>query len=218
MLKLAMPEEWSIPISALQHFVFCRRQFALIHTERLWQENALTSLGKLEHARVESARSSMRGRLREERSVHLVSLQWGIHGVSDVVEYENTRDGLRVTPIEYKRGVPKEHRADEVQLCAQALCLEEMHSCTIPHGFLFYCNPRRRLKVDFTAELKEQTKQIISSARELLQSAELPPATRRSECKACSLYDVCLPAARTATVAQYNDSVFNAAINDETAP
>lgn len=213
-----MPEEWSIPISALQHFVFCQRQFALIHMDRLWQENALTALGRMEHARVESARSSVRGRLREERSVHLASLQWGIHGVSDVVEYESTSSGVRVTPIEYKRGVPKEHLADEVQLCAQAMCLEEMHECTISHGFLFYCTPKRRFKVDFTDELRRKTKRIIVSARSLLQSGELPLAFFREECKACSLYDFCLPNKNSGSVAQFNDIVFNSLSRDETTP
>lgn len=210
------PEERSIPISALQHFVFCQRQFALIHTERLWQENALTSFGKLEHARVESAQSSVRGRLREERSLHLVSEVWGIHGVSDVVEYERTADELRVTPIEYKRGAPKNHKADEVQLCAQALCLEEMHGCCISFGYLFYCNPRRRQKIEFTEELRKLTQQIIREARNLLQSEKLPPAIHREECKACSLYDLCLPSRREMSVSEYNNVTFSSVLRDET--
>lgn len=212
------PEDWSIPISALQHYVFCPRQFALIHTERLWQENALTAFGKIEHARVESAQASVRGGLREERSLHLISEEWGIHGVSDVVEYERTDDGWRVTPIEYKHGSPKEHRADEVQLCAQALCLEEMHSCHIPFGYLFYQHPRRRQKIEFSTELRELTGSIIRSARALLVSGVLPPAMRRSECKACSLYDLCLPAVRKGTAAEYNNSTFHSVLNDETTP
>ncbi|MBQ7022783.1 MAG: CRISPR-associated protein Cas4 [Akkermansia sp.] len=213
-----MVEERSVPISALQHFVFCPRQCALIHTECLWKENALTFLGKRDHARVETARGTTKGALHEARSVQLVSIKLGIHGISDVIEYESTTDKIKVTPIEYKHGKPKPHFADEVQLCAQALCLEEMHDCRIEHGFLYYHQLRHRVRVDFSDHLRELTIKIIGDTRSLLNSDELPKAVKRKDCEACSLYDHCLPTPKDLSVFKYNNRLFCKLLKDETTP
>lgn len=211
-----MQDKRSVPISALQHYVFCPRQCALIHTERVWAENSLTFLGKLDHTRVESACSTTKGRLREVRSVQLLSEHLGVHGVSDVVEYEQLGDTIRITPIEYKHGIPKIHRADEVQLCAQALCLEEMHNCHIGYGYLFYHTHRKRLKIEFTEELRQYTKSIIVATYEMFESGVLPVAVKRDDCAACSLYDLCLPPPSSTPASFYNERMFNNLIADET--
>lgn len=213
-----MEDERSVPISALQHFVFCPRQCALIHTERLWAENALTFQGRRDHARVEAAKGTTKGCLREARSVQLASVKLGIHGVSDVVEYEQTTEGIHITPVEYKHGKPKPHYADEVQLCAQALCLEEMHLCCIEHGFLYYHELRRRIKVDFSEQLRDLTKKVVADTCSLLKSGTLPAAVKRKECSACSLYELCLPVSGLLSVSAYNDKMFEEIMCNETTP
>lgn len=212
-----MTRERIVPISALQHYIFCPRQCALIHTEREWAENVLTYMGRREHRRVETAQSSIRGSVREARSVQLYSEKLGIFGISDVVEYESTVSGLKVTPIEYKHGKPKSHSADEVQLCAQALCLEEMHSCRISEGFIFYQAHKRRTRVEFTSELRDLTLRIVEETVRLLESEILPDAVKRKECEACSLNELCLPRRNLTSVKMYNDKEFEKALADETA-
>ena len=211
-----MMDNSSVPISALQHYVYCPRQCALIHTEREWAENALTFLGRQEHKRVESALGTTKGRLREARSVHLESSILNIHGVSDVVEYEQLADGIRITPIEYKHGKPKIHDADKIQLCAQALCLEEMHDCHIDYGFLFYHSLRRREKIEFTEELRQATVEVIAQTMRMLEKGDLPLAFKRDECKAYSLFEKCLPIPSDITASAYNNKIFCAALKDET--
>lgn len=208
-------EEEYVQIAALQHFVFCPRQCALIHTERAWAENAHTILGKQEHGRVDSAKNESRGCVYTSRSVSLISHQLGIKGVSDVVEYRQTADGELVYPVEYKHGRPKKHLADVVQLCAQALCLEEMHQCHIPEGYIFYQSQRRRYPVKFDEDLRRETEIIIRSTRELLQSGNLPSAARRKECDSCSLFDLCLPLSDTLPITEYNNRRFNVLISEQ---
>jgi CRISPR-associated exonuclease Cas4 len=184
--------EHSLPISALQHWLFCPRQFALIHVERLWAENRLTAEGRVLHERADAGGSERRGPLKTLRSVQVSSTRLGLHGVADVVELLGRPP--RPRPVEYKRGRPKAHRADEVQLCAQALCLEEMFACEIPEGALFYGQNRRRKMIAFDADLRALTEQAILDARAALSSGRLPPpvyAPRR--CDACSLKDLCRP-------------------------
>ncbi len=191
----AAPAPESIPISALQHWQFCPRQCALIHVERLWAENRLTAEGRVLHARPDSGRPESRPGLRILRSVEIASTTHGIHGVADVVEL--TGRPPRPFPVEYKRGRPKPHRADEVQLCAQALCLEEMFSCTIPEGALFYGQSRRRKPVAFDNELRALTLSVIAAVQEMFASGRLPPpeyAPRR--CDSCSLNALCRPKLR----------------------
>lgn len=205
----------SVPLSALQHYLFCARQCALIHVERDWQENYLTAMGRQEHERVDSGESTSRPGMRIERSVHLDSDRYGLYGIADAVEYHGRKGKwARIVPVEYKHGAPKQHRADEVQLCAQALCLEEMHHLAVPSGDLFYLKTRRRLEVEFTEELRALTIEISRQVRALVADGSLPAATPGKHCKACSMIDVCLPAvgggagAATSAVA-YNERMFH---------
>ena len=206
-----MPDT-EIPISALQHYVYCPRQCALAYVDCEWAENALTTFGSLEHARVDSGESTLRDGVRTVRSLHLVNKRLGIWGVADAVEY-TMEEPRRITPIEYKHGRPKLHPADEVQLCAQALCLEEMHSVHVEEAFLYYRGTRKRHRVQLTPELRATTEQVITETRNLFESGELPPAERHDGCDACSLVDVCLPATRRRNVAAYNEAGFTALLN-----
>ncbi len=220
-------EDEYVSLSALQHYVYCPRQCALIHVERLWAENGLTTLGKIEHERVDTAPGTTRGSLRMARHVQLVCQRLGIRGVADAVEYEfaAAEDGeagqgtgahrlARVTPVEYKHGRPKEHPADAVQLCAQALCLEEMHGIAIPHAYLYYRQTRRRQEVLLDAALRAQTQDIIAATRHLLLNGTLPPARRRDECDACSLFELCLPQPTAQTASAYNERNFRQLTDD----
>jgi len=184
-----------IPISALQHALFCERQFALIHLEREWSENRQTAEGRVLHERAHEGPAESRGDIRTVRGMSIASTTFGLTGQCDVVEFH--RDG-RVVPVEYKRGKPKSHRADEVQLGAQALCLEEMLSLTpIPCGYLFYGKPHRRTEVALDEELRELTLRVAARAREILASGIIPPAHyEKPKCAACSLIEICQPRSR----------------------
>lgn len=180
-----------LPISALQHLLYCDRQCALIHLERQWEENRFTAEGRALHERAHEGPSESRPGIRITRGLTLVSRRLGIWGQADVVEFHN---GGSIVPVEYKRGKPKAHRADEVQLCAQALCLEEAPGGTIQEGFLFYGKTRRRTVVIFDSELRELTESLIGNLRELLNSGRTPPAVfEAKKCSACSLLEICLP-------------------------
>lgn len=179
-----------IPISALQHWLFCPRQYALIHIERIWAENSFTAEGRLLHERADSGRAETRPGIRVLRAVEIRSDQHGLHGVADVVELR----GGRPYPVEYKRGKPKAHRADEVQLCAQALCLEEMFVCQIAEGALFYGQTRRRSIVAFDDDLRALTCAVAAELRVCRDSGALPVATYKPDrCDRCSLLDDCRP-------------------------
>lgn len=215
-----------IPISALQHYVFCPRQCALIHIEGAWAENRLTVEGALMHARAHAdhvgprggGRSTSRSRvasaaadappitIRTVRALSLASESLGIIGKADVVEFRDfTQDpascshrGARGTPypIEYKRGRPKRHDADLVQLCAQALCLEEMlalHPGTVSEGAIFYARIKHRVVVPCDAALRDRTLAVIAACRAMLDGAALPRIARQPKCKRCSLVNICLP-------------------------
>ena len=183
----------SLPISALQHWLFCPRQCALIHVERLWAENAYTAEGRILHERADEGRPESRDGVRMLRSVQLASEALGLHGVADVVELR----GSAPFPVEYKRGRPKAHRADEVQLCAQALCLEEMIGCSISEGALFYGKNRRRKVVAMDDDLRALTCAVAAEARQALGDGVLPaPVYEPKKCGACSLVELCRPEAR----------------------
>ena len=185
----------SLPISALQHWLFCPRQFALIHVERLWAENRLTAEGRVLHQRADAGGHETRGTTRTLRAVELASEKYALHGVADVVEL--TGHPPRPMPVEYKRGRPKAHSADEVQLCAQALCLEDMFGCAIEEGALYYGQNRRRKMVAIDAALRRLTLEAADQARATLASGRLPPpdyAPRR--CDSCSLLTLCQPKSR----------------------
>ena len=184
-----------IYLSRLQHYLFCPRQFALIELEDIWTENQFTAEGQVLHQRVNQADQQKRGSIRTVWALRLANVELGIEGVADVVEYHKQADGTEIPyPIEYKRGKPKTHRADEVQLCAQALCLEEMHGVPVPEGALFYGEVRRRHPVIFDAELRDLTAQTIVACRTIVQTKTTPKAIYKSKkCNACSLIDQCHP-------------------------
>lgn len=197
-------EDELIPISALQHLVFCERQFALMFVEGVWADNRFTVEGAELHAQVDGGEAEGRGEVRIARSVPLRSLALGVTGRSDVVELRRDVAGAKIPglghrwrpyPIEYKRGKPKGHRGDEVQLCAQALCLEEMLDVEVPTGALFYGLPRRRTEVVFDAELRQLVASAVERARELLERQETPLARREAKCERCSLRELCRPEA-----------------------
>ncbi len=189
-----------VPISALQHLLYCPRQCALIHVERLWMENRFTAEGRILHNKVEKAASDRRFGVQTERSVPLRSWRLGVFGIADVVEVHD--DGC-VFLVEYKRGRPKQHRADEVQLCAQAICLEEMLDRQIPGGALFYGRTRRRTPVVFDAALRGLTERTARGARKMIATGVTPaPIYESWKCEPCSLKVVCKPEKmqQTATV------------------
>jgi len=187
-------EQDPIPISALQHYLYCPRQCALIHIERQWAENRLTAEGRVLHERADSPRIASRKGVRTVAAMPLIEAQLGIVGVADIVEFHSAEVGDRIVPIEYKRGRPKAHRADEVQLCAQALCLESMLARPVLEGALFYGQTRRRQEVAFDIELRELTYQVIHATREMIRSGKSPTAQYEPKrCNACSLIDLCQP-------------------------
>ena len=180
-----------IPLSALQHYAFCPRQCALIHNEQAWAENFLTAQGKALHERVDSGEPETRKGLRFERSVHVSAERLSLSGILDMVEHDTRSGSLK--PVEYKRGKPKPVLMDEIQLCAQAICLEEMTGQTINEGALWYMQTRHRLPVVFSGSLREQTLAIIAQVRALLESGTTPPPEYGKHCKACSLLEMCQP-------------------------
>lgn len=189
-----MDEEDLIPLSALQHYLYCPRQCALIHVERLWAENRQTAEGRLLHERADRPQVEQRHGVRTVTAMPLVHVQLGITGIADVVEFQSTDAGERAYPVEYKRGRPKAHRADEVQLCAQALCLEAMLGQEVPEGALFYGKTRRRKTVLFDAALRQLTLETIRATRELIESGLTPIAEYEPRrCDACSLIELCQP-------------------------
>jgi CRISPR-associated exonuclease Cas4 len=184
-------QEEPIPLSALQHYVFCPRQCALIHLDRAWEENLYTLRGKRLHDRPDRSESLVRDSRRVEYALPLWSERHGLSGRADVVEFDE--QGLPY-PIEYKSGRKKQSTADRTQLVGQALCLEEMFDCTIAEGALFYHRSRRREVVPIDAELRESTLGVIRAVRALLSERDLPPPHQDVRCRLCSLHDTCLPA------------------------
>lgn len=178
----------SLPLSALQHLLCCERQYALIHVERLWEENRFTAEGRVLHEKVDEGRGESRPGVRITRSLQLRSEELGLHGVADVVElHRKPEGGWQPFPVDYKRGRPKAHDADLVQLCAQAMCLEEGFQTPVPQGALFYGQTRRRLDVLFDAELRDLTTRTAARLHELIGSGVTPRAVREKKCDACSL-------------------------------
>lgn len=183
-----------IPISALQHALYCPRQCALIHVERVWEENRLTAEGRVLHASVDRQDGRRRGGVRVATGLAVACRHLGIAGVADVVEFHGPKGNEAAFPVEYKRGRPKTHRADEVQLCAQALCLEEMTGRPVPEGALFYGETRRRVAVPFDMALRTLTGETVALVRALLAAPRLPaPVYEARKCRACSLIETCRP-------------------------
>jgi len=178
--------------------LYCPRQCALIHLEQLWAENSLTIHGKHLHERADSGKSELRDGVRTVRSLPLRSLKWGLIGKADIVEFRAESVGERCFPVEYKRGKPKAHDADRVQLCAQAICLEEMLGVMVSAGALFYGKTRRRLDVAFDESLRNLTEQTITRLHDLIASRITPPAIyEKAKCERCSLINLCMPKARS---------------------
>ncbi|MDX9787100.1 MAG: CRISPR-associated protein Cas4 [Desulfobacterales bacterium] len=187
-------ESDNLMISALQHYLYCPRQCALIHIEQIWAENIYTAEGRVMHERVHSEDRASRGKLRISYGIALRSLRLGVSGQADVVEFHRQEDGSwRPFPVEYKRGRPKNGKWDEVQLCAQAICLEEMLEVEIPAGALFYGKTRRRKDVIFDANLRSATENTASRLHELIGSGQTPKPVFGPKCESCSLCELCMP-------------------------
>jgi CRISPR-associated exonuclease Cas4 len=203
-------EDELLPLSALQHIVFCERQCALIHVEQVWKDNALTLTGSHMHARVneDAPRRELRGDLLISRRVALRSFELGVSGIADVVEFHRAVSGdeaqgtvdlpglagrWRALPVEYKRGRPKGSACDEVQLCAQAICLEEMLGLRIPEGALFYGVTKHRHAVILDPVLRTATREAATRLHALFRSGETPRARREPKCRRCSLLELCCP-------------------------
>lgn len=182
-----------IPISALQHYDYCPRQCALIHIERIWSENYWTAQGKVLHQRTDEGKAEQRNDTRVERSVAVINRRLGIQGKLDVLEI-NLKD-KSYTPVEYKRGKPKTTLCDKVQLCAQAMCLEEMRDTSIPRAAIWYWQVRQREWVELDDALRAETERIIQDVHRLFRERRIPAPVYGSHCSACSLLDDCQPRA-----------------------
>ena len=188
-------DDYSLAISALQHYAYCPRQFALIHIEQIWEENRFTAEGRLLHERVDSGVAEQRRGVRSERGVLLVSQRYRLTGKMDLLEIEQG-DPPRYFPVEYKRGKPKVEDWDRIQLCAQALCIEEMRGVQVLEGAVWYWEVRKREPVIIDEALRDTTIAVIEGAHALLASGKTaPPIEDKKRCRACSLVDLCEPGA-----------------------
>jgi len=207
-----------LPLSGLQHLLFCERQWALIHIEQQWEENRLTEEGRVLHDRAHEGGTETRPEVVTARGLQVRSLRLGLTGVMDVCEFRRGggeeagamalpgRDGWwHPFPVEYKRGRPKKEAWDEVQLCAQALCLEEMFRISIASGALFYGQNRRRTSVAFSLALRDQTERLAERMHQMFESRITPPAVYQPKCEKCSLNFRCMPTVghKGAEVARY---------------
>jgi CRISPR-associated exonuclease Cas4 len=188
-----MPEDDELQLSGLQHLAFCPRQWALIHLEQIWAENQLTAEGRILHEKADLPGEGRRGNLRTVRGMWLRSERLGLSGRADIVEFRP-----EPYPVEYKRGKAKPNDCDLVQLCAQALCLEEMLQTEVPAGAFFYGMPRRRMEVLFTEQLRARTTSLAQTMRELYRERRTPAATPGAHCRRCSLVNLCMPEATQA--------------------
>lgn len=183
----------TLMLSALQHYAFCPRQFSLIHIEQGWADNRYTAEGNVLHERVDSGVAEQRKNIRYERGVMLKSQQYGLTGKMDLLEIE-TGDPPRYFPVEYKRGKPKVQDWDRIQVCAQALCIEEMRDTTVSQGAIWYWEVRRREVVEINDTLRAATIAAIEASHEILRTGKTPPPTDDvKRCRACSLVDLCEP-------------------------
>lgn len=200
-------ENQLLPISALVHLIFCERRCALIHVEQLWAENVLTVEGNQLHEKAHAGSTEISGNIRIARSLWLRSMKLGLIGQADIVEFYN--DG-RVIPVEYKRGKPKKDASDRVQICAQAMCLEEMLGTSIELAYLFYGTRQRRTEVVIDADLRQLTQSTIRQLREMIDRRETPTAQRAPKCDQCSMIELCIPDAQRFRkgVASFNQRQF----------
>lgn len=179
-----------LPLSGLQHLRFCPRQCALIHIEKKWTENLLTAEGRVQHERVHSGVHETRKNVRTERNLVISSKTLGLYGRTDLVDFYS--DG-RIVPIEYKHGEEKQDRCDELQLCAQAMCLEEMLDCDIAVGALFYFKTRKRLSIQLSNYLRAETETMAKQFHDLIARGETPKAFYSPKCRSCSFFEDCFP-------------------------
>lgn len=198
-------EDDLLPVSALQHFMFCPRRCALVHIEQVWMENQFTVEGDILHERVDELGRESRATLVVSHGLGIRSLRLGITGKVDVVEFRLNADGQggclligkeghwTPYPIEYKRGSPRRGFGDDIQVCAQALCLEEMLGCAVPAGAIFYASTRKRREIAFDAGLRAETTTAICGVRALMSAGITPPPDYGKKCDTCSLFDICQP-------------------------
>lgn len=201
-------EEDYLTLSGIQHYAFCPRQWALIFIEQQWADNVRTIDGNLLHRRAHDENLiERRGDMLIARGLRVVSHELNATGVCDVVEFHSDPGGIflpgqtglwRVYPVEYKRGSPKENDADALQLCGQAMCLEEMLLCEIPEGSLYYGETRRRQRVDFSAEMRNRVREMLGAMRDHMRRGYTPQPKQGKRCNACSLNEICLPKLRRA--------------------
>ncbi|MDO5297074.1 MAG: CRISPR-associated protein Cas4 [bacterium] len=202
-----------LALSGIQHYLFCQRQWALIHIEQQWQENYLTAAGRVLHARAhDGSCRELRGDLLIVRAMQVGSFRLQIHGECDVVEYHRDPQGIALAhtegkwlpyPVEYKRGQRKSSNCDRAQLCAQAICLEEMHGCSIPEGALYYGQEAHRELVAFDHELRQLVQDSYAAMHALFIQGINPLAKYSKSCDNCSLYEVCAPKLSGASVSHY---------------
>lgn len=200
---MAFKEEDYLQLSGLQHFCFCRRQWALIHIEQQWAENLHTTEGNILHERAHDASSKeRRGELLITRDMRVFSPSLGISGNCDIVEFRHSPKGVPINnqeglwlpyPVEYKHGSPREDHANELQLCAQAMCLEEMLCCEIPEGALYFGETRHRKTVAFTEALRQEVCTALEEMHELFDRHRTPKVKPSKSCNACSLKELCVP-------------------------
>lgn len=196
-------EEDYLMLSGIQHFAFCRRQWAMIHIEQQWADNFRTTAGELMHKKAHDEGSvEKRGDLLIVRGLRISSHELGMSGQCDVVEFHRNENGVALfgyngkwnpVPVEYKHGVPKENKADELQLCAQAMCLEEMFQTKIPDGYLFYGENRKRTYVELSDDLRQEVKRMSTEMHDLFRKGYTPNVKPDKRCKACSLENLCVP-------------------------
>ncbi len=216
-LEKKYTEEELLPLSGLQHYAYCRRQWALIHVEQQWQENLLTMEGHILHERAhDAAFEEKRDTLLITRSMPIASLALGVSGKADVVEFHQVDSAVnaitiskrkgwwRPHPVEYKRGKPKTTNIDRVQVCAQAMCLEEMLGVRITEGDVFYWEIRARESVVLDETLRAEVRTIARDMHHMYANGETPPADVGPKCRRCSLKDICVPQlGQTHSVAMY---------------
>lgn len=213
-------DEELLPLSGIQHFGFCRRQWALIHVERRWQENYLTASGQVVHQRAHDEElRERRGSLLVLRGLFVRSAELGLSGFCDIVEFREDPAGVplagekgtwRPVPVEYKRGRSKSGDCDRLQVCAQAMCLEEMLGCDIESGFLFYKQTQSREPVSFDAELRDAVRTAAREMHQMFKRGHVPRARKGKHCKACSLADECLPSLQQRSAKEYIDEMLEA--------
>lgn len=210
-------EDNLLMISGIQHFVFCRRQWALIHIEQQWAENLLTVSGEIMHKNAhDNFSSEKRGELIISRGMPICSYELGINGVCDVVEFHRAKEGAivhgyeghyKIIPVEYKHGSPKEDESDILQVVAQAMCLEDMFCTNVEEVHIYYGKTRRRLKLDVNSDIRNRVKEIVAEMHTLYERRYTPRVKSHKGCKACSLREICLPKlSKVKSVREYIDS------------